>query len=190
MRRQHFARATPGSPEIDDNRNIGTAYMPLECGASEFDRLSSEQSLMALATAGLFAETGRGNTVDCAAMRANHVHSFTHVKNPDSANTNVLGPDKSNSHTQARATGAHDEYDINFHQWGLPTVFQAGSGDATGCGEARAPKAQKNVKITSRQGCGCGIVLCGLHIGSGAYAPFARRGFCCLELIASRTSKL
>jgi hypothetical protein len=64
--------------------------MPLESIASDFDRLAGEQSLVALATVGLFATPVPGNTVDRIAMGTNDVYSFTHVTNPDSANTNEL----------------------------------------------------------------------------------------------------
>ena len=90
MGRHHFAWATPRCPEIDNNRNIRTAYIPLESGASEFDRLAGEQSLVALATVGLFAQSVPGNTVDRIAMGTNDVYSFTHVTNPDFPNTNEL----------------------------------------------------------------------------------------------------
>ena len=98
--------------------------MPLESGASEFDRLAGEQSLMALATVGLFAKPVRGNTVDRIAMGTNDVYSFTHVKNPDSANTNVLGPAKSNPHTQAAQQARMTDTTLIFINGGCRRCFK------------------------------------------------------------------
>jgi len=78
----HLARATPGGPEIDQYRNVVAVDMLLECVAVQFQRMGSEQTLMALAAIGIISQTGYGNAVNGIAVRADNMLGITHDRPP------------------------------------------------------------------------------------------------------------
>lgn len=71
--RHHFARPTPGGPEIHHHRQIATAYMFGEILIGQLDRLAGKQRITALSAAWMPVQAVGRDTVYRVAVRTYQV---------------------------------------------------------------------------------------------------------------------
>ena len=77
-RRHGAAGPAPSGPEIDQQRQIGSAGVPLEMSGIEIDRSTGKQRLMALAAFAAFAASFGWNAVQRVTMRTGNGDGCSH----------------------------------------------------------------------------------------------------------------